>query len=161
MKRLLLLPVFLFLFSKANAQNNRWMYIGDKDGMTYMVDTLANDIKQLEEYDAHLNVVLIWMKTIEHKTNKKGSFIESSMVRVAVDTATNQIAIQSAAVYRNTTLIHQKNLNYTPWQDVVPETGGDVLINYCRALNNQQLMDRFISYAQSHDQKSSLKKKKN
>ena len=136
------------------------MYLGDKDGKTYLVDTLTNDVKQFDNYDAHLNVVLIWIKTIENKTNKKGSYTESAMLRCAIDTTTNQLAVKSVAIYHNETLIESKNLDYTPWQDIIPESTGDIFTSYCRALHNQSLMDKFISNAELHNHKYSPKGKK-
>lgn len=161
MKQLLILSMLLFFFVKTNAQNSRWMYLSDDENITLMVDTLKSDNKQFDSYDTHLNVVLIWVKSINKKPTKKGSFIESDLVRFAVDTNTNQIAIKSASEYHNNTQIHSKNFDFLTWQDAVPETGGDKLVNYCRALNNQQLMSQFILNANLYISKSSTKKKSN
>jgi hypothetical protein len=158
MKRLLLLSVFLFFFVKTNAQNGRWMYLLTNQGVTLMVDTLKNDTKQFDNYEAHDHVVLIWVKTVQKRSTKKGSFIESALVHYAVDTTTNQIEIKSGALYHNNTPIPSENYNYFTWEDVIPESGGDILIAYCRAVNNQPLMQKFILNASLHDRKAAPQK---
>ena len=160
MKQLLLLSILLFPFLKGNAQNGRWMYIVNMKGVTLMVDTLTNDIKQLDSYDGHNNVVLIWVKTIENKLNKKGSFIESTVSRFAMDTTLNQLEVTSGAIYHNNIPVQPKKNNYIPWQDIIPESESNILIIYCQALHNQQLMHKFILNAKSHDLKPPLSKKK-
>jgi hypothetical protein len=160
MERLLPLLILLFFVVKTNAQNGRWMYLKDSKGVTLMVDTLTNDIKELETYNGHKNIVLIWIKTVENKVSNKGPYIESDLTRYAIDTTNKQAETVSAAEYINATPILSKDYGYLPWEDVAPGTGGDIFIGYCKALHNQQLMRRLILNARL-DRKASLKKKKN
>jgi len=152
MKRLLLLHILLFLFVKANAQNNRWMYLSTGiDSTTQMVDTLANDIRQLATYDGHSNIVLIWVKTNYGKSSKTWSLFDSSISHVAIDTINNQMEVKSIAAYKNGNVVSSTNTDYPKWTDVIPETMGEAYIRYCQALHNKKLMANLWLNAYSHD----------
>lgn len=159
MKWLIILPMLLLFFVKSNAQNGRWMYLFKNKGVTLMIDTLTNDIKQFDDYNGHEKVVLIWVKAVQTKSSKKGSFIESDLIRYAIDTSTNQMEVVSASIYHNNNQIHSKSFTYLAWQDVIPESGGDLLISFCRALHDQNLMQKIISNASLYDHKTSSTKK--
>lgn len=154
MKRLMLLPAFLLFFLKTSAQDRKWMYLFSNQGLTMMVDTSTNDVNHFDTYETQTNVVLIWLKTVQKKSNKNGSFVESIYVHYAIDTTNKQMEIRSSALYHNDKLRNSYNGNFL-WQDVIPGSGGDILINFCRALNNQQLMKKFILNAYQHDHKAS------
>ncbi|HZY36511.1 MAG TPA: hypothetical protein VFE53_07680 [Mucilaginibacter sp.] len=157
MKRLLILPVLLLLFVKTNAQNGKWMYLADSRDITLMVDTLANDIRDTSNYHGRNHVLLIWTKSI----NKKGGFVGYTTAQYAVDTTNKQMETLSIATYHADSLILLKPYDDLPWEDVIPESNNDVLILFCRALHNQQLMHIFILNAQSYDLKSPPDKKPN
>jgi hypothetical protein len=157
MKRLLLLPVLLSLFAIANAQNERWIYLLDDPGNTYMVDTAANDIKQYDNYNGRENIVLIRVKAI----NKQAAFVGSAILHYAVDTANEQIETLSVATYHGDSLILSKTYDQLPWEAAIPESSGGFLIFFCRALHNPKLMNKLILNAQSHDLKPPSDKRTN
>jgi hypothetical protein len=151
MKQLLLLPILLFLFVKANAQN-RWMYLSTTtDSAVTMVDTLTNDIRQLSTYDGHSNVVLIWIKTTVGKSAKSSSLYDSSVSHIAIDTTNSQIAVKMTTTYKNGNVVTSANRDFPTWTDVVPETTGEVYIRYCQALHNKKLMVVLLTNALLQD----------
>jgi hypothetical protein len=149
MNKFLFLVISLLAFNKVTAQNSRWMFLSTNAGVALSVDTLKDDIKQVNTDDGHNNVTTLWVKTVQNRKNKKGSYIESAIVHFVLDTVSNQIGTQSISVYHNSTSIQSQNFLYLNWQDVIPESGGEVLIKYCKALNNSALMEKFISNAKS------------
>jgi len=155
MKRLLILPVLLLLFEKTNAQNGKWMYLADSRDVTLMVDTLASHIRDTGTYHGRNHVVLIWAKAI----NKKGDFVTSVTAQYAVDTTNKQMETLSIATYHADSLILLKPYDDLPWEDVIPRSNNAVLILFCLALHNQQLMHQFIVNGQSHDLNPPPKKK--
>jgi hypothetical protein len=151
MKRLVLLPILLLLFAKANAQTSRWMYLSTStDSAKYMVDTLANDIRQIATYDGHSNIVLIWIKTNYGKSTKNWSLFDSSISHVAIDTTNSQIEITSVTAYKDGNVVNSGTI-YPKWTDVIPETMGEAYIRYCQALHNKKLMANLWLNAYSHD----------
>jgi hypothetical protein len=151
MKRLLLLSCLLFLFVKANAQSKRWMYLSTStDSTTYMVDTSANDIRQLATYDLHSNVVLIWIKNSYPKSTKTWALFDSSISHIAVDTTNSQIELTSMTAYKDGNVVNTGTI-YPKWTDVIPETMGEAYIRYCQALHNKKLLADLIVNAALHD----------
>jgi len=154
--------LLLFFFVRTNAQDNRWMYLTTgNDSTTYMVDTLANDYKQLDSYDTHNNVVLIWIKSIPKKVIKDEVLNEWSIVHVAIDTTNNQIEVKSAIAYKDGSVVKNANSNYPNWVDIVPESIGDAEYSYCRALHNKKIMFNLVMKAYWHDLVTHLPKKTN
>lgn len=142
MKRLLLLIVICLPFM-AKAQVKHWLYLNKtSDGQFYLVDTLQDDIQQLQDnFEAHDNVVIVWTNMYKKALIKGHAQIISILARVAVDTTNKQYEFTTYAKYQNGKLINSgTNLPYS-WQDAIPGSMAEDLIKYVRSLNNKKIHD--------------------
>ena len=121
------------------------------DSTIQMVDTSANDIRQLATYDGHNNVVLIWIKTSYSKSTKTWSLFDSSISHIAIDTINNQMETKSLTAYKNGSVVSSTSTDYPKWNDVIPETMAEAYIRYCQALRNKKILADLIVNAVLHD----------
>lgn len=144
MKCLLFLSILLLLFVKANTQSDRWMYVGVTDENTLTIDTVKDDVKQLRYYSGHSNVVLIWVKMESKKPNKERANNDYTVTRFAIDTTISQIKMMSSVSYQDKPPPQSKTFELSSWDDVIPGSAADIMLHYCRVLNNKRLMANFI-----------------
>jgi len=127
------------------------MFLSKSKDKTYLVDTSKNDIKQFTTYKGHNNVVLLWIKTLQNRVDKDGSFIEFAVMHIAIDTAMSEIGSKSIAVYRDDNVIQSQNFDVVTWEDVLPGSNGEAFVSFCRALHNHKLMLGYLLEAYLHD----------
>jgi len=116
------------------------MYLnGTAEGAIYLVDTLADDIQQLANYEIRENIVIVWTNLYQKVHTKKGSYIRNAVMRVTIDTLNKQYQIKSTIEYKNDKIVNSRSNDFSEWLDVVPGSLAENLIKFAKSLNNRDL----------------------
>ena len=135
MKRLILVLLLIpaFAYSQRAAISDRWKLIFKSeigDTQTY-IDTQT--IEHLDYFEARANVYSAWIKSLSDFSN--GIFHKEDIVHMVVDIDTKQIGIKSLVSKKDGKTLANKTYIAVDWNDIVPETNGETLLNYCKNLH--------------------------
>ena len=145
------------------AQQSRWMFLSKaRDGGIILVDTLQDDIKQVDQFEGHENVVFFWINNYKKVKTAKGSYVITEIMKFAVDTSNKQIESTSYTKYKNNVTVRTPP-TFDEWADVIPGSQGELLIKFARSINNENIkvnliMNAILNY-NPYTQDKSVKKK--
>ncbi len=134
MKKLIIILLFLpvFAHSQQASVSDRWklLYKSESgDSKTY-IDTQT--IEHLDFFEGHPDVYSAWVKTLSDFSN--GIFHKEDVVHMLVKMKDKQVGVKSLVSKKDGTTLANKTFLVAEWNDIVPETNGEILLNYCKSL---------------------------
>jgi hypothetical protein len=148
-----LLFIVLVAFCMETKAQNRWMFMSrSTDNLIYLVDTLKEDIKQVDYFGGHKNIVIAWFNIYQKVKTKKGGYTKSHVEKVAIDTLNKQIATIFIADYKNEAPVISSNFALE-WDDTVPGTMAEIVyLQFAKSLNNYKLsVDLYVNALHNHN----------
>lgn len=134
MKTLILALLLIPIFGRAQtSQSDRWSFIyEDKAAYTKSyIDTQT--IEHLDDFETHKNVYSVWIKTVSDFSD--GIFHKENIVHMVIDMDAKQIGFKSAVSRKDGATVESKTLLFAKWDDIVPESNGEIILNYCKNLH--------------------------
>lgn len=134
MKRLILALLLIPMFARSQTpQSDRWSFIfEDKTANTKSyIDTQT--IERVDYFEGHQNVYTVWIKTFSDFSNN--IYHTEIITHMVIDMNTKQYGLKSAISRKDGTMVDNKTLTLVQWNDIVPETNSEILLNYCKALH--------------------------
>lgn len=154
------LLLFLLIGCQLMAQDSRWMYLGaTNNGAILLVDTLKDDRQQLKWYNGHDNVVIVWFNIYQKVKTKVTSYIQTRIMHAAIDTTNKQIEDIGYTEYKDNIVVKSNNDHYE-WEDVIPDSMGELYLKYAKSLNNTSLRLSLWYESLSHPNPSLTKETK-
>lgn len=133
MKKLILFLLLAPVFAYAQLpQNDRWtlLYESPKTNEKTYIDTQT--ITTQDYFDGHEKVYLIWLRTYRDLSGDKYS--ERNDSHMAFDLALSQLEIKSVTKYKDGNVIDSQQAKNWNWIDIVPESNGELVLNYLKKL---------------------------
>jgi len=133
MKRLILVLLLMPIFARSQtSQSDRWSFIfEDKTtSIKYYIDTQT--IEHVDYFEAHKNVYSVWIKSFSDFSN--GIYHKEDITHMVIDMDSKQIGVKSYIGRKDGTAIANKQFVLAEWSDIIPETNGEILLNYCKNL---------------------------
>ena len=128
---LLLVPTFAFA---QLPQSDRWtlLYENSKTNQKTYIDTQT--ITALDYLDGHSKVYLFWLRTYTDLSSTH--YNERMDVHMAFDLSRSQFEMKSLSKFKDDgTVIVNQQIEISSWIDILPESHGEIILNYLRKLN--------------------------
>ena len=135
MKKLMLLLLLLPLFVKAQLpQNDRWKLLaGDaNDNKKVYIDTQTVNFNNY--FEGQRNVYLVCIRTYSDSSN--GQYTQFDDQHMAISMYSNKIGVTSVVNHKDGNVANSQQFLTPGWIDIVPESLGEIIFNYCKNLKN-------------------------
>ncbi|RKR83481.1 hypothetical protein BDD43_3690 [Mucilaginibacter gracilis] len=131
MKYLLTTLLITGLSCSCYSQTSRWktLFYSDDGKKQTCVDTISP--VRVEFFDGHSNVILIWLRENSMPT-REGEYVQVEDQRMAVDINKQQYEFKSRVIKYNKVIISNKDYDLPEWSNIVPDTFGELILNYCK-----------------------------
>jgi len=131
MKKITFLILLLSSSIFTMAQKSRWKLIITPDTVKEKIYVDTTRTQKMERFDAHHNVIILWLKILSSPINKN-EYAQETDEKVAVDVVANQLEIKAFVKKSKGVEIERNQFELFKWDDVFPETKEEILLSYCK-----------------------------
>ncbi len=135
MKKLIFLLLLVPTFALAQLpQSDRWTLLYDNPKINQKTYIDTQTITVLDYLDGHSKVYLIWLRTYTDLSTTH--YKERVDAHMAFDLSQSQFEMKSIAKFKDDgTVIDNQQIKIFNWADIVPESNGELILNYLKRLN--------------------------
>ena len=135
MKKLIFLLLLLPVFVKAQLpQNERWKLLegASNDNKKVYIDTQTINFNKF--FEVQRDVYLVWIRIYQDSSN--GTYTKYDDEHMAISMSTNKFEFTSIVNHKDGNVINSQQFEIPNWIDIVPESLGEIIFNYCKNLKN-------------------------
>ena len=135
MKKLIFLILLMPIFAHAQLpQNDRWKLLYEDTIAKTKTYVDSQTITFNDYFEIKKKVYLIWIRTYHDFSD--GKYSQYDNMHIAISMSSSQYELKSLVKFNNGNVTDSQQFDNFNWLDIVPESNAELVLNYCKKLNN-------------------------